>query len=243
MLELAAIGVVIVAVFVALTAFQTIRIAEWERGALYVDDGLDRILPPGRHRVLRIGRRLYVNRISLTPTYQSVGPVEALTADRLPIRMNATVVYRVTDAETSLQAPPYPQVQLLASQAMVALAASHSLESLLTRSGTSDENELAVSDSDLSGVKVERIVLAAIVLPPELRRMSTEVERARQEGFAALERARGEHAALRALANSARMLKDNPELMNLRLLQALGTGGKGATLVLGDGAIRPAGRD
>ena len=51
---------------------------------------------------------------------------------------------------------------------------------------------------------------------------------------AALERARGEHAALRALANAARMLKGNPELMNLRLLQvAERGGGKAPTLVLG----------
>ena len=55
--------------------------------------------------------------------------------------------------------------------------------------------------------------------------------------LAALERARGEHAALRSPANAARLLKDNPDLMNLRLLQALGSGGKGTTLVLGDGAL------
>jgi hypothetical protein len=48
-------------------------------------------------------------------------------------------------------------------------------------------------------------------------------------------RARGEQAALRSLANSARLLKGNPELMNLRLLHALaGQPGKEApTVVLG----------
>lgn len=242
MLEPIALGVVaIVAVVLILAAFETIRIADWERGALYVNEGLDRVLQPGRHRVFRLGRRLYVNRISLAPAYQSIGPVDALTADRLPVRLNATVIYRVTDAEISLKTPPYPQIQLSASQAMLTFAASHPLEVLLARSGTGDAEALSESTGDLSGVEIERIALSAIVLPPELRRMSTEVERAKQEGVAALERARGEHAALRALANAARMLKDNPELMNLRLVQALGAGGKGATLVLGDGAIRPSG--
>jgi hypothetical protein len=45
--------------------------------------------------------------------------------------------------------------------------------------------------------------------------------RARQEGLAALERARGEQAALRSLANAAKMLDGNPALMNLRILQTL----------------------
>ena len=69
-----------------------------------------------------------------------------------------------------------------------------------------------------------RVTVAAdgsVTLPPEIRRLFSEVERARLEGAAALERARGEQAALRSLANSARMLKGNPELMNLRLLQSV----------------------
>ena len=58
------------------------------------------------------------------------------------------------------------------------------------------------------------------------------MERARREGQATLERAHAEQAALRALANAARMLKNNPELQNLRLIQALSEA-KGATVVLG----------
>ena len=86
---------------------------------------------------------------------------------------------------------------------------------------------------------ISQAELGSVILPPELRKMTTEVERARLEGLAQLERARGEQAALRSLANAARMLKDNPELMKLRLLQSVG-GAKGATLVLGEAALNPA---
>ncbi|MFT3988485.1 hypothetical protein [Aestuariivirga sp.] len=74
-----------------------------------------------------------------------------------------------------------------------------------------------------------------VMLSAETRKLYSEFERARLEGLAALERARGEQASLRSLANAARMLKGNPELMNLRLLQALqGQPGKAPpTLVLG----------
>jgi len=85
-----------------------------------------------------------------------------------------------------------------------------------------------------------------LILPAETRRLVTEVERARREAQAALERARGEQAALRSLANAARMLRNNPELHTLRVLQALNPipGRPAPTLVLGGGAViplRPAG--
>ena len=91
------------------------------------------------------------------------------------------------------------------------------------------------------GVEIERVSLRALRLPPETRRLYAEIERARLEGQAALERARGEQAALRSLANAARMLKGNPELMNLRVLQALSAanGKRPPTLVLGQGSLLP----
>ena len=48
--------------------------------------------------------------------------------------------------------------------------------------------------------------------------------KARQEGLAALEKARGESAALRNLANAARMLDNNPSLLQLRALLAVSEG-------------------
>ncbi|HVJ79323.1 MAG TPA: hypothetical protein VM620_15960, partial [Hyphomicrobium sp.] len=68
--------------------------------------------------------------------------------------------------------------------------------------------------------------------------VATETVRAKLEAHASLERARGEQATLRTLNNAARLLKGNPELMNLRVLQALtAANGKAApTLVLSGGA-------
>ena len=58
--------------------------------------------------------------------------------------------------------------------------------------------------------------------------------KAKQEGQAALERARGESASLRNLANAARVLEGNPALQNLRLMQSLTAAQHaGNTLVLG----------
>ncbi len=51
-----------------------------------------------------------------------------------------------------------------------------------------------------------------------------------------MERARGETAALRHLANAAKMLEGNPNLLNLRTLQAIAALGSspGNTVVFGN---------
>jgi hypothetical protein len=72
-----------------------------------------------------------------------------------------------------------------------------------------------------------------LMLSGETKRAYTDIFRAKKDGEAALERARGETAALRNLANGARLLQGNPALFNLRLLQTLSTSAaKGATVVL-----------
>ena len=233
------VGLLALVVLLASTAYRTIRVSPWERGALYIDGGFDRLLEPGRHRLFRLGRQLHVAPISLGPSYLATGPVEVVTADGLPVRLSATVLYRILDAEQALQHPAHEAVRLAVNQALLAVASKHRLEVLLARAEPFGEALLTATGGVAGPAAIERVALAGVVLPPELRRSVTEVERARIEGLAALERARGEHAALRSLANAARMLKDNPDLMNLRLLQAVGAAGKGATIMVGEGALTP----
>ncbi|MBN2311251.1 MAG: hypothetical protein JXR94_19895, partial [Candidatus Hydrogenedentes bacterium] len=82
------------------------------------------------------------------------------------------------------------------------------------------------------GLRLISVDLKDIMFPGKLKEMFAQVVSARKEGLAALERARGETAALRNLANAAKMIENNPNLMQLRLLQALGEA-SGNTLVLG----------
>jgi hypothetical protein len=71
-----------------------------------------------------------------------------------------------------------------------------------------------------------------IMFPGELKNVFAKVLKAKKEGLAVLEKARGETAALRNLANAAKMLEGNPALMQLRILQSLDTGA-GNTVVFG----------
>ena len=69
------------------------------------------------------------------------------------------------------------------------------------------------------------------MLPNNLKRAYAGVLEAQKEAERRLEQARGEQAVVRSLANTARMLGENPALVQARMLQALDTGGN--TLVFG----------
>src|SRR5262249_49840912 len=64
-----------------------------------------------------------------------------------------------------------------------------------------------------------------------LRQVFHQVVEARKASQGSLERARGEMATLRSLANAARMLENNPALLALKTLQTASDGKH--TLVLG----------
>ena len=84
------------------------------------------------------------------------------------------------------------------------------------------------------GVNVLAVEVKDVTLPNDLKRGFSDVLKAKQEGQAALERARGESAALRNLANGARVLEGNPALQNLRLMQSFTAAQNGGnTFVLG----------
>lgn len=73
------------------------------------------------------------------------------------------------------------------------------------------------------------MVVRDVIMPGALREAAMEVATAKQRGAARLEEARAATAALRSLANGARVLDDSPALERLRLVQAAGYG---AQLVL-----------
>jgi regulator of protease activity HflC (stomatin/prohibitin superfamily) len=81
------------------------------------------------------------------------------------------------------------------------------------------------------GIEVQRAEVRDVSAPGEVRRAQLALHTARQEGLAALERARGETAALRALANGAKVLADHPALLQLRTAEAAAAGG--GTVILG----------
>jgi len=83
-------------------------------------------------------------------------------------------------------------------------------------------------------VTVADVVMKDVVLPAEIRTAALEQATAHQKAAVQLEQARAETAALRTMANAAKLLDDHLTLARSRLVQAAGPGSR-MVLQLSDG--------
>ena len=208
---------------------------DWEHALLYVDGRFERALPSGRYLHLPFPTRRDIYKLRRSDQALATPVADVTSADKFLYRLSAIATYRITDPRAAFENEYADRLRLAVAAALVTLAAGRTLEALLADRAGADVVLRGLIPSPISGCEIVSVGIDAVAVPPEVRRLFVEVERAKLEGLAALERARGEHAALRSLANAAGMLKNNPELMNLRILQAMAAQSKSRlTLVLGD---------
>jgi len=228
--------VLLVLAVVARPAVQLLTIHDYERGLRFRNGRLAGLLSPGTHVSIRPFNEIHV--VDGRPTSITVPGQEILTADGVALKVSLTARYVVADpvsAFTNDQSYTKALYLALHSGLRDAIAGQTADDILATREDLgpvvagSVASELARIGVELLGVDVRDVMV-----PGELKRAFAGIVAARREGEAALERARGETAALRALANAGRMIEDNPGLMQLRVLQQVG-GSSGNTLMLGLG--------
>jgi regulator of protease activity HflC (stomatin/prohibitin superfamily) len=218
-----------------------VTVYEWDYGLRYVNGKFDRVLDAGRYFKWPPTARHDVFMLRRTERFETTPPVDATSKDGLVFRMAISAGYRVTDPRQAYEGDHLEKIRMAANNAVVRLAAAHNLQQLLSERAAADVALKALIEPAICGCEITAATIHALILPPEVRRLFTEIERAKLEGLAALERARGENAALRSLANAASVLKGNPALMNLRLLQSMATGKGQLTIVLGKDGIATAG--
>lgn len=212
-----------------------VTVFEYQTGLLYKKGRLERTLGPGRYFALSPGTSIVVE--DMREQLLSVPGQEVLTSDNLAVKVSLFARVRVADARVKALTAEAP-LDILYSDMQVALrraVATRALEALLSNRGTIGTEVAAAAKASAAsrGLEVLTVDVLDVMLTGEAKRAYADIFRARKDGEASLERARGETAALRSLANGARMLNGNPALYNLRLLQALSMPtGKGATIVL-----------
>lgn len=190
---------------------------------------------PGRPtRALDAGRRLRrfgadYHRVDARRQLHLVPSQEVLTADGVSVKAAAAIVWHVaepvsfSEATTDAFAVVYLAVQVGLREALV----SYDVERLLGEGRTvinESVTQVARAAGPAVGVEVHEVVLKDVVLPMELRSAYAAVVVGRQRAIAQLEAARAETAALRSLANGAKLLDDHPAMARQRLVQALPMG-------------------
>lgn len=239
------IGVVIIALVVGaafsgvFTRFARGRITvyEHEAGLRYKKGRLVDVVGPGLYATWPAP--VEITRLDLREASTPISGQEILTADQLSLRVSVVVAYRIADprAYASSAAMPITQLYHIVQTELRGRVAARKLDEVLADRGglVAGMAEAVHAEAAALGYKVSSVKLLDLTIAGPAKQAYADLWKAQKEGLAALERARGEQSALRALANAARMLKGNPELMNLRVLQTLAAapGKTPPTVVLG----------
>jgi len=207
----------------------------WFRDGEYVET-----LPAGRHAFWKQMAEVKLVPVDLREQLVDVAGQEIMTADKVTLRLNALVTYRVTDARRALSVVDDVRQALYRETQLVlrALVGARDLDQFLAdKDGVVEElaEGLRRRVSAL-GLEVVTAGIRDVILPGEMKDLLNKVMEARKAAEANLIARREETAAMRSQANTAKLLQDNPTLMRLRELEALEKVAASAKLnvVLGD---------
>ncbi len=215
--------IAIIGLVLARRSISEVTIFEYERGLRFVRGKYDRLLEPGRYRWFGAGTS--VQKADLRMQSLTVNGQEILSADSITLKVSLTAQYAIADPYIAL-AHYASYAQVLYSELQVAareIISAALIDEVLANRSTLDSRllENALPRAERLGLRLQSVNIRDVMLPGNLKNIFAQVVQARHEGLAALERARGETAALRNLANAAKLLEQSPALLQLRLLQTL----------------------
>jgi len=237
-----ALCVVILFVFAVIAAFKLPRVrhsylvSEGHAGLLYHKGKFVEALSAGYH--VRWGRHFTLTAFDLRKASLFIAGQDVLTADNVSLKLSLFVNYQVVEPMRAAHETQswYEDLYHAAQVALRAVVGGVAVEALLNQRLEIGAQLLAHVQPEAAkiGINIHSVEVKDVMFPADLKRAFAEVLKSKQEGQAALERARGESAALRNLANAAKLLEGNPALMNLRLIQSLSAAQTaGNTLVFG----------
>ncbi len=196
----------------------------WERGVHFRDGRLLGELGPGVHK---LHRRDQVHRVDTRPRSATPAWQDVPTSDGVLIRVTLVVTWAITDPTAFVTAVADPAAELhLALQLALrtaVLGRTHDVVDRERENIAREIQDIIRPRTVILGIEIRAVAVRDVVMPAELRKAALAELLARSEGRAALERARGETAALRSLLNAARLAEEHPTLLQLRSLQSAQT--------------------
>ncbi len=206
-------------------ALETIQIAEGQIGLYFKDGTFVEKLKPGFYAFWRglAKTRFYVE--DIREKSMDISGQDIMTADKVTLRVNAVLAYRVVDVLKSVLASEKAD-QALYREAQLALRAAvgtRDLDALLTDKETlaGELMDAVRSKADALGLEIVSLGIRDIILPGDMKTLLNQVTEVRKAAEANLIARREETAAVRSQANTAKMIEANPTLMRLRELEAL----------------------
>jgi regulator of protease activity HflC (stomatin/prohibitin superfamily) len=230
-LTLAAILLVIVLKTIRL---KHVIVYEYQKALKYTKGRYITTLDPGQYWILSFSSTIVP--VDIRPEFITIQGQDVLSADGVTLKISLAAEFQVAEPNVAVNKSVNfrTSLYLTLQMALREIVGREKIDTLLeNRAGISGKlMELTSQKASELGLKLISADVKDIMFPGEMKKAFAQVVKAQKDGMAALERARGETAALRSLANAARTMDGNPNLLQLRALQAL-SDSSGNTLVLG----------
>ena len=212
----------------ALTIFfifsQVIKILnEYERGVIFRLGRLISAKGPGIIFLIPIIDKL--QKVSLRLITLDVPSQDVITRDNVSIKVNAVVYYRIMDpnhAVVDVEDYAYATSQL-AQTTLRSVCGQAELDELLAEREKISLHlqEILDKETDPWGIKVSKVEIKHIDLPPEMQRAMAKQAEAERERRAKVIHADGEFQASAKLSEAAVIISKDPTALQLRYLQTL----------------------
>ncbi len=202
------------------------QVKQFERGLKYTQGKFEGILEPGRYAYWNHpGARITVQVLDTRVQQLKIEGQELMTRDKVTLRLTLTVEYAPADAATTVHAVAdvkdalYLAAQLAAREYVAGVTLDALLEGrdALTRYLEAQVNPRA----ETFGVRVHRVGVKDVILPGEMKTLLNKVIEAEKAAAANVILRREDAAATRNMANTAKVIADNPVLMRLKELETM----------------------
>jgi len=194
-------------------------------GVLFLNGRYVETLPAGEYAFWKGIADIRLQELDTRETQLDVGGQEILTADKVTLRINAVVTYRVVDARQVLSRSDDIRQALYrdAQLALRGVIGLRELDQLLSdKDAVAHELDEAIRRRSAElGLEITAVGIRDLILPGEVRELMNKVTAAQKLAEANLIARREETAAIRSQANTAKLLAENPTLMRLRELEVL----------------------
>lgn len=202
------------------------QVKQFERGLKYTQGKFEGMLEPGRYAYWNHpGARITVTVLDTRVQQLKIEGQDIMTRDKVTLRLTLTVEYSPHDAPTTVHAVAdvkealYLAAQLATREYVAGITLDELLEGrdALTRYLEAQ----VVPRAEQFGVRVQRVGVKDVILPGEMKLLLNKVIEAEKAAAANVILRREDAAATRNMANTAKVIAENPVLMRLKELETM----------------------
>jgi regulator of protease activity HflC (stomatin/prohibitin superfamily) len=199
------------------------KIEAFEKGILFVDNKMSRILDAGEYYFWKNAKEVSVSRVDLRQQQMEVSGQEILTRDKASLRVNFYGQYKVVDIVKALidNKDFEKQLYMLMQLALREFIGTLSLDELLEKKESISAYVLAMLKDKAYhlGVEVRDCGVRDIILPGEVKEIMNQVLVAQKKAEANVIMRREETASTRSLLNTAKLMEENSMLFKLKEME------------------------